>query len=99
MFSTVRFSLMHIVGIRPFVRLVCQLTGTASCTSAASGRWESSSSAIAPFCGISAGKSVFPGLYISVAILYSSQAVICPLVIASLSTSSVNIEICPWFRG
>ena len=31
--------------------------------------------------------------------LYNSQAVICPLLMASLSTSSVKMEICPWFSG
>lgn len=46
-----------------------QPTGMASTISASSDRRDSNSSAIAPFCGIRAGKSVFPGLYISVAIL------------------------------
>ena len=54
---------------------------------------------MAPFCGIRAGKSVFPGLYISVATLYKSHAVICPLLMASFSTSSVNIEIWLGFDG
>lgn len=38
--------------------------------STSSGSRDNKSSAIAPFCGIKAGKSVLPGLYISVATLY-----------------------------
>ena len=37
-------------------------------------------------------------VYLCGYIVYS-QAVICPLLMASLSTSSVKMEICPWFRG
>jgi hypothetical protein len=80
-------------------KLACQFIGTASCTSTSSERRESRSSAMAPFCGIRAGKSVFPGLYISVATLYKSHAVICPLLMASFSTSSVKMEIWLWFNG
>ena len=38
-------------------------------------------------------------LYISVATLYKSHAVICPLLMASFSTSSVKMEIWLWFSG
>ena len=59
------FQLLSLSGSPLFLwleKLACQFIGTASCTSTSSERRESRSSAMAPFCGIRAGKSVFPGL-------------------------------------